>query len=97
MKKWSELKHTTRCTVVDIACAVLCILLLTFCSCTNHEHCNIHFEAGVVERVEKSHAYTKYKVCVKERGMITLTKFDYYWFYTNDLLQVGDTIHIGKK
>lgn len=77
---------------------IVAIIDICLCSCTNHEYCNRHFDTGIVERVEKSFAYhKKYKVCVKELNMSTLGKFDYYWFYTNDLLQVGDTIHIGKK
>lgn len=76
---------------------IVAIIVICLCSCTNHNYCNRHRENGVVEKVEKSDAYAKYKVCVKERGKGTLTKYDYYWFYTNDLLQVGDTIHIGKK
>lgn len=77
---------------------IVAIIAICLCSCTRHDYCNRHFETGVVEQVERSHAYEKkYKVCVKERGMSIVTKFDYYWFYTNDLLQVGDTVHIGKK
>ena len=78
--------------VLIVAAIAICL-----CSCTDHRYCNRHFDTGVVERVEKSLAYAKYKVCVKEPGMGTLTRFDYYWFYTNELLQVGDTVYIGKK
>ena len=55
---------------------------------------------GIVSTVQKTHSIEnnyKYKVQVKK--FITSSPInggDYYWFWTNDTLMVGDTIHIGK-
>lgn len=75
---------------------IIAIIAICLCSCTNHDYCNRHFENGVVERVERSYAYAKFKVLVRERGRDASNIF-YYYFYTNDTLQVGDTVYIGKK
>lgn len=93
MKKWSELNRTTRCTIVDIVCAVLCILLLVFCSCDNETAID-----GIVNKVEQTRDYGyKYKVQVKKlKYFPEIDGGHYYWFLTNDTLLVGDTIHIGK-
>lgn len=92
--KWSELKHTTRCAIVDIVCAILCILLLVFCSCDNEVALD-----GVVNKVEQTTDYGfQFKVQVKKFNNFPVTDGGhYYWYLTNDTLFVGDTIHIGKK
>lgn len=94
MKKWSELNHTTRCVVVDIVCVALCILLLTFCSCGEVA------QDGTVSAVkETSSIENKYKYKVQVKKFISSAPInggDYYWFWTNDTLMVGDTVHIGK-
>lgn len=93
MKKWSELKHTTRCAVVDAVCAVLCILLLTFCSCGEIA------QDGTVSAVEEASSTDNYKYKVEVKKFVTSATInggDYYWFWTNDTLMVGDTVHIGK-
>ena len=71
------------------------MVILCLCSCTGHDYCNRHFENGVVEQVEKSYGYTKFKVLVREKGKGN-SNIGYYYFYTDDTLQIGDTIHIGK-
>lgn len=94
MKKWSELNHTTRCVVVDIVCVALCILLLTFCSCGEVA------QDGTVSAVkETSSIENKYKYKVQVKKFVSSAPInggDYYWFWTNDTLMVGDTVHIGK-
>lgn len=93
-----EKKAFRFCRRIYLIVLIVAIVAIYLCSCTKHDYCNKHFETGVVEQVERSHAYAKkYKVCVKERSMSVASKFNYYWLYTDDLLQVGDTIHIGKN
>jgi hypothetical protein len=86
MKKWSELKHTTRCVA-------LCILLLAFCSCGEIA------QDGIVSAVEEASSTDNYKYKVEVKKFVTSAPInggDYYWFWTNDTLMVGDTVHIGK-
>lgn len=78
---------------MDIVCAVLCVLLLVFCSCDNETAID-----GIVNKVEQTTDYGyKYNVQVKKcKGFPEIDGGGYYWFLTNDTLFVGDTIHIGK-
>lgn len=91
MKKWSELKHTTRCAIVDVICAVLCILLLTFCSCDDYHYA----QGGVITDIDKidanGHVYFRCKVhCHKDwLGLST----DFY-LLTDSAYQIGDWVQI---
>jgi len=92
--KWSELNHTTRCVVVDAICVALCILLLTFCSC---DEVVLDGTVSAVEEANSTENDYKYKVQVKKFVSSALIDGgNYYWFWTNDTLMVGDTVHIGK-
>ena len=63
MKKWSELKHATRCAVVDVVCVALCILLLAFCSC---DEAVLDGTVSAVEEANSTENDYKYKVQVKK-------------------------------
>ena len=94
MKKWSELNHTTRCVIVDVVCVALCILLLTFCSCEEIA------QDGTVSAVEETNSIeNNYRYKAEVKKFVTSAPIiggDHYWFWTNDTLMVGDTVHIGK-
>jgi len=53
---------------------------------------------GVVTTVESSiHYGHQYKVRVKKlKAPSDAYGGEYYWLWTNEVLMVGDTIHIGK-
>lgn len=89
MKKWSELKHKTRRVA-------LCIPLLAFCSCGEVAQDGTVSAVKEASSIENNYNY-KYKVEVKKFATSApINGGDYYWFWTNDTLMVGDTIHIGK-
>lgn len=81
--KWSKLKYT-----------ILGILLLIFCSCEEI------VQDGTVSAVQETYSIEnnyKYKVKVKKfMSSAPINGGDFYWFWTNDTLMVGDTIYIGK-
>ncbi|WP_287385661.1 hypothetical protein [Lachnospira sp.] len=98
MKKWSELKHTTRCVIVDIVCTVLCILLLTFCSCDDY-----HYAKGGIITEVKVHCDKKmangeyldarYRCKVKCSSFYNGFSTDFY-LLTDSLYQVGQRVQI---
>lgn len=75
---------------------VLIVAIIAICLCS----CDEVAQDGIVSTVEEASTledYYKYKVQVKK--FIATPAIDggnYYWFWTNDTLMVGDTIHIGK-
>lgn len=91
--KWSELKHTTRCAIVDIACVIACILLLTFCSCDN---CHHYAQGGVItdiwkERTDDGHTYFKCKVHCHKTYRDFPTDF---YLLTDSNYHIGDWVEI---
>jgi hypothetical protein len=65
--------------------------LLLLCSCDDY------YDTGVVTSVSRNTSAVKrtFQVQVKTSNKwVTTTHFTYY---TNDTLQVGDTIHIGMR
>jgi hypothetical protein len=62
--------------------------------------CNEIAQDGIVSTVkETSSIENKYKYKVQVEKFVSSAPVnggDYYWFWTNDTLMVGDTIHIGK-
>lgn len=101
MKKWSELKHTTRCAIVDIICLILGILLLTFCSCDVYG--DYHYaEGGIITEV-KINCYKKnstgeytdarYRCKVKCSALHNGVSTNFY-LLTDSLYQVGQRVQI---
>ena len=89
--KWSELKHTTRCAIVDIVCAILCILLLTFCSCDDYHYA----QGGVITDIDKvtnyGHTYFRCKVHCHKTWIGLSTDF---YLLTDSTYQIGDWVQI---
>lgn len=93
--KWSELKHITRCAIVHIVCAILCILLLTFCSCDDYHYS----QGGVITDIDKvntdsygrGHAYFRCKVHCHSTWLGLSTDF---YLLTDSAYQIGDWVQI---
>lgn len=70
------------------------MIMLCLCSCSEVA------QDGTVSTVKETYSIEnnyKYKVQVKKFvSSAPINGGDYYWFWTNDTLQIGDTIHIGK-
>lgn len=97
MKRF-ELKHTTRYIIVDIVCAVLCILLLAFCSC---DDCH-YAKGGTVTEVkvycEKKmsngeYFAPRYKCKIRTNSNYYGFSTDFY-LLTDSLYQVGQRVQI---
>jgi len=73
---------------------LLFIVMLCLCSCSEVA------QDGIVSAVKEANSIEnnyKYKVQVRKFVSSSLINGgDYYWFWTNETLQIGDTIHIGK-
>lgn len=68
-------------------------LLLLLSSCSEIA------QDGTVSAVEETNLNNDYKYKVYVKKFVTsalVNSGDYYWFWTNEILMVGDTIHIGK-
>ena len=74
---------------------LLFIAMLCLCSCTEKA------QDGVVTRILQGYDgnSSEYNFSVQVRKFKATSELNggnYYWFLTNDTLQIGDTIHIGK-
>lgn len=69
--------------------------MLCLCSCTEIA------QDGIVTRILQGSdgGSSQYSFSVQVQKLKPTSDLDggkYYWFLTNDTLQIGDTIHIGK-
>ena len=64
---------------------------ILLCSCQH----NLIDRPGIVEEV-KILEHDKWKYIVTISGQDISTTTGRYWFYTNQLYQIGDTVYIGK-
>jgi hypothetical protein len=69
--------------------------MLCLCSCTEKA------QDGIVTRIlqnsdDNGSGYSFSVQVQKFKATSELNGDNYYWFLTNDTLQIGDTIHIGK-
>lgn len=98
MKKWLELKHTTRCAIVDIFCVIACILLLTFCSCDNYHYADggviTEVKVYATKKMSNGELYgSKYRCKIKGFGYYNGFRTDFY-LLTDSLYQVGQRVQI---
>jgi len=75
---------------------LLFIAMLCICSCSTEKA-----QDGVVTRIlqnsdSNGSGYSFSVQVQKFKATSELNGGNYYWFLTNDTLQIGDTIHIGK-
>lgn len=71
-------------------------MALLFCSCDDTASDGVVVSVNQCNQYDNKYGYT-FKVYVDRLKPLVLTDGGQgYWFLTNDTLQIGDTIHIGK-